>query len=251
MEIRKYILLGTLAGTIGFTGTRLYVSKKADLETLLKAKRILEEYMVKNKDNKNISDVEDINYNSLLEGVIKVRAREERLKELTKDKITPINFDNKTIEKANNATEEVISNDNNDAEVNEEKQSVSENTCVPDNNIVNFDERYNFMDLDYSYDYDLVQYYIDSNYITKYAGDYYHHNTSDFLNIFWTLAPGKEVIIGNTSYYCLGIEHANSNEFEIVTDNGEVVFDNWTTEIITCNGGYDTPYRWVARLALR
>ena len=227
MEVKRYFLLGALAGTIAFPGTRLYVSKKADLETLQKTKRILEQYMVKNK---NISDVEDVNYNSLIEEVVKVRAREERLKELTKEKITPIDFDNKTIEEVNDSTD---------------------NTYVPENNVVNFDERYNFMDLDYSYDYDLVQYYIDSNYITKYAGDYYHHNTSDFLNLFRTLAPGKEVIIGGTTYYCLGIEHATSNDFEMVTDNGESIFDNWTTEIITCDGGYDTPYRLVARLTLR
>ena len=53
---------------------------------------------------------------------------------------------------------------------------------------------------------------------------------------------------GNQTYTCTGIEHGYDYEYGVSTDFGEIVFDNNTTEIITCDGGAGTIKRLIARL---
>jgi hypothetical protein len=95
-----------------------------------------------------------------------------------------------------------------------------------------------------------TQYYVDRGYIVLCFDDYYHHNTSKFMDLFWQLKPGKTVIVGGQTYTCGTIEHGYTPDdcLSIYTDSGEKIMHSGTVELITCDGGYDTIYRWIARL---
>jgi len=101
---------------------------------------------------------------------------------------------------------------------------------------VNFDEVFHYINVGQC-PVDVCQSYIDSDYVTKYFGDYYHHNTQTFLNLFFRLKPGKTVIIGGQTYTCTYVTtgYVSEDMSHIYTDAGEVVADERAgTEIITC-----------------
>ena len=120
----------------------------------------------------------------------------------------------------------------------------------------NTPEEFNYVDFDAYFPYadggqgteEEIQYLVDCDNVTLVYGDYYHHNTKRFMDLFWQMKPGTTVKIFGQWYTCYGIEHGYTTEYEIYTDAGEQIRGQGTTEIVTCDGGYYTPYRWIARL---
>ena len=48
---------------------------------------------------------------------------------------------------------------------------------------------------------------LDAGYILYFKGDYFHHNTRDFLNLFWLCKAGMKVKINGVTYTSGGIYH--------------------------------------------
>ena len=177
-----------------------------------------------------------------------IRVEDSELQQLDVDEIKAIRQE--TIEQnriqnkkqeATNASEETAHVDN--------KQDV-EQPVVEENGILNFDNYFPFIDGDANLNSDdAVQYYVDSNYVVRWGGDYFHHNTKSFLKQFWKLSYGKQVQIGGIVYTCYGVEHGREgNDGGILTDNGYDVFCDSAVEIVTCDGPYGTTKRWIAHL---
>lgn len=90
---------------------------------------------------------------------------------------------------------------------------------------------------------------LDAGYIIYYFGDYFHHNTRSFLNIFWQCTAGTQVKIFGNIYTSGGIYHGYVENSMIWYDNGEASwYENSITELITCDGGKNTQLRWILRL---
>lgn len=138
-----------------------------------------------------------------------------------------------------------------DAGEEKENDYVSEQEVIPQtqtDDFVDFDELYPSADASWGYYASDCQPYIDADYITYFAGDYYHHNTNAFMSYFWKLKPGTKVKISGRVFTCGGIEYASSDMYNIVTESGIGVFDNDTVEIITCSGSSNDSGRYVAFL---
>ena len=215
MKIKHYVALGALAGTLGFTGIKIYnsaIEHSTTTKILLAGNEPIEE--------KIYSDL-----NELLGQEPSVIIEEQERKVEIEDYVV-------------------------EAYIEEEIPKVIEDTYYEEysDNVINFDNIYNFIDVDYDLVGDIAQSYVDQGYVAYMGGDYFHHNTSDFMNYFWQLEPGTKVIVGGNLYTCYGIEHGTSDTYNIFSDSGESLIENDTTEIFTCDGGYGTPKRWIARL---
>ena len=112
--------------------------------------------------------------------------------------------------------------------------------------IINFDDYYEVV-----YDETVsLQEKVDANYLVGAYGDYYHHNTEDFLKLFWLLEETKEIIIDGKSYTFVEYTKATlqSSDGSIKMEDGSIVEYNNRTEIITCEAEEDNPARFVAIL---
>lgn len=112
--------------------------------------------------------------------------------------------------------------------------------------IINFDDYYEVV-----YDETVsLQEKVDANYLVGAYGDYYHHNTEDFLKLFWLLEETKEIIIDGKSYTFVEYTKATlqSSDGSIKMEDGSIVEYNNRTEIITCEAEDDNPARFVAIL---
>ena len=112
--------------------------------------------------------------------------------------------------------------------------------------IINFDDYYEI-----AYDETIfLQEKVDANYLVGAYGDYYHHNTEDFLKLFWLLDETKEIIIDGKSYSFVEYTKATlqNNDGSIKMEDGSIVEYNNRTEIITCEAEEDNPARFVAIL---
>ena len=108
------------------------------------------------------------------------------------------------------------------------------------NNTVNFDKIFSVK----THADGEVQTLLDKGYIVYYCSDYFHHNTSKFLNLFWKCTRGIKVIINGITYTSGGIYHGYVYEHKIYYDNGSLSwYDNNATELITCAEGKDK--RWI------
>ena len=107
---------------------------------------------------------------------------------------------------------------------------------------VNFDAAFPFVDAPDGTE----QGYINSGYITRFYGDYFHHNTSGFLNMFWQCTAGTTVIIGGTTYTSGGIYHGWCTDTDLYYDDDSPSwYANGVTELITCDGPLGTNKRWI------
>lgn len=157
--------------------------------------------------------------------------------------IAILSFTKKKNEDSNNEDNQIISEE----PINEISLS-NDLTYEETDMAINFDEAFAFIDLEWDEYGETVQPHVDQGYIVKYSGDYYHHNTSNFLKKFYQLQPGKQVVIGGINYTCIGIEHGFAYDSGIMTNNYEEVMENATPEIITCEGYGDTEKRLIAKL---
>ena len=111
-------------------------------------------------------------------------------------------------------------------------------------NLVDFDAYFTTIAVDHTQ----MQSSLDQGYIIYYNGDYFHHNTSKFLNIFWQCTEGVQVKIYGQIYTSGGIYHGYVDS-GIWYDNGDPSwYKNSITELITCDGGHGTQLRWILRL---
>ncbi len=63
---------------------------------------------------------------------------------------------------------------------------------------------------------------LDEDYIIYYRQDYFHHNTSRFMNLFWQCTSGVKLQIGGKTYTSGGIYHGYITDTEIYYDNGSI-----------------------------
>lgn len=91
-----------------------------------------------------------------------------------------------------------------------------------------------------------MQSLLDQGYIIHYYGDYFHHNTSGFLNLFWKCKSGAKVTVNGNTYTSEGIYHGWCTDTEIYYDSGGLSwYDNPAVEMITCDGDRGTNQRWI------
>ena len=112
--------------------------------------------------------------------------------------------------------------------------------------IINFDDYYEVV-----YDETVsLQEKVDAGYLVGAYGDYYHHNTEDFLKLFWLLEETEEILIDGKSYTFVEYTKATlqSSDGSIKMIDGNIVEYNNRTEIITCEAEEDNPARFVAIL---
>ena len=91
---------------------------------------------------------------------------------------------------------------------------------------------------------------IDAGGIAYQGGDYFHHNTGDFMNQFWGTQVGDTVTIGGNNYTCTGIGHGYVGDggYTIYSDDGNEVYLDGNPNLITCDGGPGTDQRWIMYL---
>lgn len=113
--------------------------------------------------------------------------------------------------------------------------------------VVNFDI---FPFIDMTEDTSSSQGYVNAGYNVLLFEDYFHHNTGDFMNLFWSCGPGTTVIIGGRTYTCGGIEHGSvtADKTDIISDSGAGIWGDDTSDIITCDGAPGTSQRWIMHL---
>ena len=89
---------------------------------------------------------------------------------------------------------------------------------------------------------------VDSGGIAAIGVDYFHHNTSDFMNQFMNTQAGDTVTLNGTTYTCTGIGHGYSDGYSIYSDSGEDIYLNGSPHVITCDGSPGTDQRWIMYL---
>lgn len=91
---------------------------------------------------------------------------------------------------------------------------------------------------------------VDAGGIAAIGNDYFHHNTSDFMNQFWGTQAGDTVTIDGTTYTCTGIEHGyvGNDGATIYSDSGQDVYLDGNANLITCDGAPGTDQRWIMYL---
>lgn len=92
---------------------------------------------------------------------------------------------------------------------------------------------------------------VDAGLLVGAYGDYYHHNTNDFLELFWMLDKVQEIVIDGNSYSFVGYTTAvlqTETDNSIKMEDGTIVENNNRTEIITCQAEESNPNRFVAIL---
>ena len=82
-------------------------------------------------------------------------------------------------------------------------------TVVSGPKTVNFDSVFPFADCRQIWDLGTRQSYVDQNYIIFDYNDYFHHNTSQFTSLFYSINPGDTVIIGGCTYTASYLEYGN------------------------------------------
>ena len=91
-----------------------------------------------------------------------------------------------------------------------------------------------------------MQSLLDSGNIILYCGDYFHHNSRSFMNLFNKCKAGVKVILNGHTYTSGGIFHGYCTDQDIYYDNGNIAWDgNSVTELITCDGSPGTYKRWI------
>ena len=91
-----------------------------------------------------------------------------------------------------------------------------------------------------------MQLLLDSGYIVFYYGDYFHHNNSKFMNLFWQCSNfGTKIKLDNKFYISNGIYHGWNDSTYIYYDDGAVAWEDYSRiELITCDG-FNTNKRWI------
>lgn len=91
---------------------------------------------------------------------------------------------------------------------------------------------------------------VDAGYLVGAYGDYYHHNTKDFTDLFWILDKVEEIQIDGKSYTFVDYTTAElqASDGSIKMEDGNIVEYNNRTEIITCQAEESNPARYVAIL---
>lgn len=90
---------------------------------------------------------------------------------------------------------------------------------------------------------------LDQGYIVYYIGDYFHHNTKNFLNLFWQCKAGMKVKINNIIYTSGGIYHGVIVNNKLVYDDGSPCWHyNSIVELITCDSRSPDDSRWILKL---
>ena len=110
---------------------------------------------------------------------------------------------------------------------------------------VNFDEKYGITD-------DGLQDSLDAGLITSYFGDFYHHNTKEFMADIFSLVPGDKIFIGGKEYTFDHIENGYTKSTSnghgyIYTEFNSCVYYDGVTEIIMCN---DVDPQWNRTIAV-
>ena len=138
---------------------------------------------------------------------------------------------------------EVVAEDKNGNQSSETiNVTVEANPAVSSSGSVNFDVLFKYFDAGYT----KAAPYIDAGYITRFYGDLFHHNTPDFLDLFFRCKAGTPVTIGGRTYISGGIYHAYITPTEIFYDDGSPSwYVNDITELITCDGKGG---RWILQL---
>ena len=112
---------------------------------------------------------------------------------------------------------------------------------VPDTSNVVFD-----FDANYTVKHDADQAELDDGFIIELYGDYYHHNTKQFLSDIRSLTYGNTIKIDNNFYTFNHIEKAhasiNNGYGHIISESGNIVEYNSSTEIITCASDTGSDY---------
>lgn len=108
--------------------------------------------------------------------------------------------------------------------------------------VVNFDNTFKVRTANKSN----MQSLLDAGYLIYYYGDYFHHNTAKFMNLFWKCStPGTKIILNKKTYYSGGIYHGYDDKSSIIYDSGKKAWeDSSSVELITCDG-HNTNKRWV------
>lgn len=91
---------------------------------------------------------------------------------------------------------------------------------------------------------------VDAGMLVGAYGDYYHHNTRDFLDLFWILDKVEEIQIDGKSYTFVEYTEAElqMSDGSILKNDGTIVEENGKVEIITCQAEESNPARFVAIL---
>lgn len=91
---------------------------------------------------------------------------------------------------------------------------------------------------------------VDAGKLVGAYGDYYHHNTDDFLSLFWVLDKVDDICIDDKHYSFVSYSEAElqMSDGTILKEDGTIVEDNNITEIITCQAEESNPLRFVAIL---
>lgn len=116
---------------------------------------------------------------------------------------------------------------------------------------VNFDSVFPFVDCRQIWDLGTRQSYLDQNYIIFDYNDYFHHNTSQFTSLFYSINPGDTVVIGGCTYTADYLEYGNitaDDKCLFGSSSGEDIIVNGTVEIVTCTGAPGTSGRAVMHL---
>lgn len=130
-----------------------------------------------------------------------------------------------------NSSEQVIEQVANKVELSTPELPVT--TIVePGNEAFDFDTKYNL-----SWDYS--QEYIDEGRLTHMYGDFYHHNTADFMFDLWSLTPGDKVILGGVERTYEGMSVGRTVVYPggrgyVIDAYDNILFTDGKTEIIVC-----------------
>lgn len=115
--------------------------------------------------------------------------------------------------------------------------------------IMNLDERFGCIE---AKDGTEAQEIIDGDVIAKCYGDYFHHNTNEFLDYFWAFSSFDKIILNNKEYRCdeytEGIH--NLDTLVLYSKDGKLLYNDGIIQFVTCQGdGYSSEGRFIAILS--
>lgn len=115
--------------------------------------------------------------------------------------------------------------------------------------IMNLDEAFGYDEADNRED---AQAIIDNDIICKQFDDFFHHNTDEFLEYFWSFSKFDKILINGKFYHCDGYTevYQNMETYEITNANGKTIYHDGIIGFIVCQSdGYKEGGRFMAILS--